>query len=51
MFASVENVNITENETIIVEDWDYLVNAAKLYAEYAKTKKKFEFFIYLFCSY
>ena len=42
MFTDIENVSINENETILVDDWDYVVNAAKLYQVMAKTNKRFK---------
>ena len=40
IFNDVENVTITENEVILVEDFKYLSEAAKLYSTQAKSNLK-----------
>ncbi len=40
IFADVPNVNITENETVLVDDIKYLTDAAKLYANLIKYYEK-----------
>ena len=40
MFGDIENVTITEDEVILVDDWDYLLKAVGLYYDLAKNKKR-----------
>jgi hypothetical protein len=40
MFSETENVTITENEPILIEDFKYLVEASRLYARELKTNLK-----------
>ena len=51
MFKGVENVTINKNETVLVDDWGYLVQAAKLYKEASLNKDKLRFFFTLLIDY
>ena len=38
---NLTSLNINEDEVIIVENWDYIVNAVNLYNEYSSNKKRY----------
>jgi hypothetical protein len=40
MFENMSELNVTENETILVEDIGYLLNASNLFQELADHKKR-----------
>ena len=40
MFGDIENVTITEDEVILVDDWEYLLKAAGFYYDLSKNKKR-----------
>jgi hypothetical protein len=40
LFKDIENVTITENEILLIDDWKYLEKAIKLYATISKSNKK-----------
>ncbi len=40
MFSEIENVTITENEVVLIEDYKYLVEASKLYVKEMRTNLK-----------
>ena len=40
MYAGVGNVTINETETILVDDWNYLQNALKLYKNFTDNPQK-----------
>jgi hypothetical protein len=40
IFSNIPNVNITENETVLVDDVKYLIDASKLYANLIKYYEK-----------
>jgi hypothetical protein len=42
LFKDIENVTITENEILLIDDWKYLEKAIKLYAVVSKSNKKYE---------
>jgi hypothetical protein len=37
---SLTSVNITEDEVVIVDNWDYIVKAADLFYEYSTSTNK-----------
>ena len=43
VFKNIENVTIDLNETILVDDWDYLTKAAKFFKDISLTKTRFDF--------
>ena len=38
---NLTSLNIDEDEVIIVESWDYIVNAVNFYDEYSSNKKRY----------
>lgn len=40
VFKDIENITITDDEVILVDDIDYLRNATKLYSELIVTRKQ-----------
>lgn len=38
MFVGTDNANITENEVVLVDDWEYLDKAVDIFAKYSRNQ-------------
>ena len=44
---SLSNLNVNEDETVIVYNWNYISKVADIYNQYSTTKKRYFYLIYV----